>query len=87
MNKLKTLLNTRGTRRLTRRLSAWAWEDMLRDVGLVEWKFGRNDDGTPKDWTEWDMIRDHLRDAGHLRQVQELSQVTINLGWVSHDEL
>lgn len=59
-------------RSLVRRLSAWAWDDMLFDVGRVEWKYGRNDNGTPKNWTEWNNVRVHLREAGKLRQPQEL---------------
>lgn len=54
--------------RIVRRLSAWAWEDMLFDVGRVEWKYGRNEDGTPKNWTECHNVRTHLREAGKLRQ-------------------
>lgn len=58
--------------RLVRRLSRFAWDDMLFDVGRVEWKYGRMDDGQPKDWTEWNSVRAHLRESGMLRQPQEL---------------
>lgn len=58
-------------KRIIRRLSRFAWDEMLRDVGRVEWKFGRGDDGKPKDWTEWNNLRDHLREAGRLLQPQE----------------
>jgi hypothetical protein len=58
--------------RLVRRLSRFAWEEMLRDVGRVEWKYGRTDDGKPKNWDEWNLVRAHLREAGKLRQPQEL---------------
>jgi hypothetical protein len=56
-------------KRLIRRLSAWAWEEMLSDVGRIEWKYGRNDNGAPKDWTEWHNVRAHLREAGKLREL------------------
>jgi hypothetical protein len=58
--------------RLVRRLSRFAWEEMLWDVGRVEWKYGRTDDGKPKNWDEWNNVRAHLREAGKLRQPQEL---------------
>jgi hypothetical protein len=58
--------------RFVRLLSAWAWKEMLWDVGRVEWKYGRTEDGTPKYWEEWNNIRVHLREAGKLRQPQEL---------------
>lgn len=57
--------------RLVRRISAWAWDDMLFDVSRVEWKYGRYDDNTPKDWTEWNNVRAHLLEAGKLRQPLE----------------
>ena len=57
---------------IIRKLTAWAWDEMLFDVGRVEWKYGRTDDGKPKRWDEWDNVRDHLREAGKLRQPQEL---------------
>jgi hypothetical protein len=71
-NPLKALRGICGVPRLVRRLSAWAWEEMLFDVGRVEWKYGRTDDGKPKNWTEWNNVRVHLREAGKLRQPQEL---------------
>jgi hypothetical protein len=58
--------------RLVRRLSRFAWQEMLWDVGRVEWKYGRTDDGKPKNWDEWNNVRAHLREAGKLRQPQEL---------------
>jgi hypothetical protein len=57
-----------------RRLSKFAWGEMLWDVGRVEWKYGRTDEGLPKNWTEWDNVRDHLREAGTLRRPEELEQ-------------
>ena len=51
---------------MVRRFSRFAWSDMLFDVGRVEWKYGRNDNGTPKDWEEWNAVRVHLREAGEL---------------------
>ena len=45
-------------KRLVRLLTRWAWDDFLFDVGRVEWKYGREDDGTPKDWDEWNNVRD-----------------------------
>ena len=36
----------------------------------VEWKYGRNDDGTPKRWKEWDDLREALGE--HVRQPHEL---------------
>lgn len=65
--KLKDLL-----KRFIRRLSAWAWEEMLYDVSRVEWNFGRSNTGIPKNWTEWNNVRSHLREVGKLRQPQEL---------------
>jgi len=72
MNTPKALRGICWVQRLVRRLSAWAWDEMLWDVGRVEWKYGRTDDGKPKNWTEWNNIRVHLREAGKLRQPQEL---------------
>jgi hypothetical protein len=57
---------------IIRKLTAWAWDEMLFDVGRVEWKYGRTEDGKPKSWTEWDNIRYHLIEAGKLRRPQEL---------------
>lgn len=51
--------------RWVRRWSRFAWEEMLFDVG-------RTDDGQPKNWTEWNNVRVHLRESGKLRQPQEL---------------
>lgn len=64
-------------RSLVRRLSAWAWDDMLFDVGRVEWKYGRNENGTPKNWTEWNNVRVHLREAGKLRQPQDFKRIWV----------
>ena len=50
---------------LVRRYNALAW-----DASRVEWKYGRFDDGTPKEWPEWDNLRDSL--AEYVRQPQEL---------------
>jgi hypothetical protein len=66
-----------SVQRIVRRLSAWAWDEMLWDVGLVEWKYGRTDDGKPKNWTEWNNVRVHLREAGKLRQPQELDSPNV----------
>jgi hypothetical protein len=60
--------------RPVRRLSAWAWDDMLRDVSRVEWIYGRHDNGRLKDWSEWACIREHLLEAGRLRQPKELTR-------------
>lgn len=69
---LKALCDIGWVKRVIRRLSAWAWEEMLFDVSRVEWKYGRNDNGTPKNWTEWNNVRVHLQETGNLRQPQEL---------------
>jgi len=61
-------------KRLIQRLSKFAWDEMLWDVARVEYKFGRNDNGTPKDWTEWNNVRKHLRDAGALRLPAEMEK-------------
>jgi hypothetical protein len=61
-------------KRLVRLLSRWAWDDFLFDVGRVEWKYGRMDSGAPKDWDEWNNVRDGLRDAGRLRAPWELDK-------------
>lgn len=63
---------TEFIKRGVRRLSRFAWGEMLWDVSRVEWKYGRNDDGSAKNWTEWDNVRDHLREAGSLRKPEEL---------------
>jgi hypothetical protein len=60
--------------RIVRRLSRFAWAEVMHDVARVEWKYGRNDDGLTKDWTEWDCIRVHLIEAGRLRKAKELTQ-------------
>lgn len=66
-------MNYRGTlKRLVRRWSRFAWSEMLCDVSRVEWKYGRNDNGTPKDWDEWNDVREHLRESDSLRQPNEL---------------
>lgn len=74
MKPVKKLRGICSLRRLVRRLSAWAWDEMLFDVSRVEWKYGRNDNGAPKNWTEWNNVRVHLREAGKLRQPQELDR-------------
>lgn len=61
--------------KLVRRLTRWAWSDMLFDVARVEWKFGRSDAGLPYGWTEWINVREHLRESGALRKPQELDQI------------
>ena len=50
--------------RVVRRLSRFAWRDMLWDVARVESKYGRYDDGRVKDWVEWENVREHLREEG-----------------------
>ena len=50
---------------LVRRYNALAW-----DASRVEWKYGRTDDGKPKEWPEWDNLRDSL--AEYVRQPREL---------------
>jgi hypothetical protein len=74
-NSLKALRDIQWVQRLVRRLSAWVWDEMLFDVSRVEWKYGRNDNGEPKNWTEWNNVRVHLRQAGRLRQPQELDSM------------
>lgn len=61
-------------KRIIRRLSQFAWESMLDDVGRVEWKYGRTLDGIPKDWDEWNNLRSHLRECGRLRKPEELEE-------------
>lgn len=58
--------------KLVRKLTSFAWKEMLWDVSRVEWKFGRNEDGSPKDWDEWNNIREHLVENGSLRQPKEI---------------
>lgn len=84
-NPLKALRGICWVQRLVRRLSAWAWDEMLLDVARVEWKFGRNDNGQPKNWTEWDNVRGHLRAAGRLRKPQELVPRTTELSDLPND--
>jgi hypothetical protein len=36
----------------------------------VEWKYGRTDDGKPKNWVEWNDLRDSLGE--HVRQPHEI---------------
>lgn len=71
-NPIKLLRGISWVKCLARRLSRFAWEEMLWDVGRVEWKYGRTNDGKPINWTEWNNVRQHLREAGKLRQPQEL---------------
>ena len=71
-NPLKALRGICWVQRLVRRLSRFAWDEMLYDVGRVEWKYGRENDGKPKNWTEWNNVRAHLLEVGSLRQPQEL---------------
>jgi hypothetical protein len=59
--------------KLIRRLTKFAWKEFLWDVSRVEWKFGRTNEGLPKDWDEWNNIREHLRELNSLRQPQELN--------------
>jgi hypothetical protein len=74
-SRLKEQRDTTGCLdRLVRRLSRFAWEEMLWDVGRVEWKYGRTDDGKPKNWDEWNNVRAHLREAGKLRQPETVKQ-------------
>ena len=51
---------------MVRALTRFAWKNVLFDVGRVEWKFGRHDDNSPKDWVEWSNIRAHLKESGQL---------------------
>jgi len=76
-NPLKALSGICWVQRFVRRLSRFAWNEMLWDVGRVEWKYGRTDDGKPKNWKEWDDVRVHLREAGKLRQPQELDSPNV----------
>ena len=50
---------------LVRRYNALAW-----DASRVEWKYGRLDNGSLKNWQEWNNLRDSL--AEYVRQPQEL---------------
>lgn len=61
-------------KRLVRRLSRFAWEDMLWDVARVEWKYGRWDNGKPKNWTEWNNVREHITELGIIRKPKELTK-------------
>jgi hypothetical protein len=58
-------------KRIVRRASRFAWNEMLFDVARAEWKFGRS-----KDWKEWMAVRAHLVDAQSLRQPQEIDLIT-----------
>jgi hypothetical protein len=58
-------------KRIVRRASRFAWNEMLFDVARAEWKFGR-----AKDWKEWMAVRAHLVDAGFLRQPREIDLIT-----------
>ncbi len=49
-----------------------AISELLFDVARAEWKFGRNNDGSPKNWTEWNNIREHLKKFNALRKPEEL---------------
>lgn len=55
-------------KKIVRSLTKFAWSDFLYDVSLVEWKFGRNDDGSHKDWSEWRRIQQHLKEMEMLRK-------------------
>ena len=57
---------------MTRRLTLWAWEEVVFNIARVECKYGRYDNGRPKNWTEWNNVRDNLRELKRLRQPQEL---------------
>ena len=50
---------------LVRRYNALAF-----DAARVEWKYGRTDDGTPKNWIEWNNLRESL--AEYVRQPHEI---------------
>lgn len=65
--KIRHMLN-----RLVRRLSRFAWHEVLFDVGRIEWRYGRYESGKPKQWGDWEAVRDHLRETGYLRQPEEL---------------
>lgn len=58
--------------RMVRWMSRWAWSDLIYDAARVEWKYGRYDSGAPKQWDEWENLRDDLREIGALRQPCEL---------------
>ena len=57
---------------IIRRLTLWAWEEVVFNIARVEWKFGRYDNGYPKNWEEWNNVRDNLGELKRLRQPQEL---------------
>lgn len=60
-------------RELERELAALneRFEQLANAATRVEWKFGRNDDGSPKDWTEWNDLRESLGER--VRRPQELA--------------
>ena len=47
----------------------WEWalsilKDLAFNAARIEWKFGRNDDGSLRDWTEWRELRDDIEKSG-----------------------
>jgi len=58
---------------LVRRLTRFAWQEFMQDVSRIEVRYGRNDDGSPKRWKEWQGVRDHLKEAGMLTKSEEVT--------------
>jgi hypothetical protein len=59
---------------ITRRLTLWAWEEVVFNIARIESKYGRYDNRSPKNWTEWNNVRDNLRELNRLRKPEELEQ-------------
>jgi hypothetical protein len=57
---------------ITRRLTLWAWKEVVFNIARVECKYGRHNNGRPKKWKEWDNVRDNLRELKRLRRPEEL---------------
>ena len=46
------------------------YNSLAFDAARVEWKYGRSDDGKPKNWIEWNNLRESL--AEYVRQPHEI---------------
>jgi hypothetical protein len=57
---------------ITRKITLWAWDEVVFNIARVEWKFGRHNNGRPKNWKEWNNVRDNLRELKRLRKPEEL---------------
>ena len=60
---------------IVRRLTRWAWLDLLWAASRVEWKYGRDGIWRPIPWDEWEDLRDELKDADALRAPHELKEL------------